>query len=130
MNNTTRAGLALVFCIAVCQEAAAGSWNSVGAAPNAPGLGCTATLLLNGKVLVAGGASDGNGAELYDPTTGNWTATGQMATNRYDHTATLLPNGRVLVAGGYMGGGGNALASAELYDPVTGTWTNTGSLNF
>lgn len=86
----------------------------------------TATLLNNGKVLVAGGL-DNNGAvadaELYDPTTGGWTTTGQLKVARSAHTATLLPNGQVLVAGG--GGGGGALTSAELYDPQTGTWTRT-----
>ena len=91
----------------------------------------TATLLPNGKVLVAGGDNYGPpaSAELYDPATGTWTATGSLATARSYHTATLLPNGKVLVAGGY---GGNyppgALASAELYDPATETWTATGSL--
>src|SRR5947207_14649143 len=66
----------------------------------------TATLLPNGKVLVAGG--DGNGhsqesAELYDPASGTWTATGSLSAASTDHTATLLPNGKVLVAGGVNG---------------------------
>jgi len=91
----------------------------------------TATLLPNGKVLVAGGVNSGNAlvsAELYDPASGTWTATGSLATARYFHTETLLPNGKVLVAGGFDSSGSNALASAELYDPASGTWTATGSL--
>src|SRR5437868_7051110 len=86
--------------------------------------GHTATLLPNGKVLVAGG-QNGNSiltsAELYDPASGTWSATGSLATARAFHTATLLPNGKVLVAGG----GNN---SAELYDPASGTWSATGNL--
>jgi galactose oxidase-like protein len=89
----------------------------------------TATLLQDGKVLVAGGHHT-NGdvlaaAELYDPGTGRWTATGTMIEGRWSHTATLLQNGQVLVAGG---NGGDTLASAELYDPATGTWTATASM--
>ena len=89
----------------------------------------TATLLPNGKVLVAGGRSGGStlaSAELYDPATGTWSATGVLATARYYHTATLLPNGKVLVAGGENQG--DDLATAELYDPATGTWSATGAL--
>src|SRR6476620_8772076 len=62
-----------------------------------------ATLLSNGKVLVAGGEKDIgalSGAELYDQATGTWSATGSLATARFHHTATLLPNGKVLVVGG------------------------------
>src|SRR5262245_15214880 len=60
----------------------------------------TATLLPNGKVLVAGGFDLGTRAELYDPATDTWTMTGSLRTARTMHTATLLPNGKVLVAGG------------------------------
>ena len=66
-------------------------------------------MLPNGKVLVAGGYNDVGiltSAELYDPASGTWTATGSLTTARQLHTATLLPNGKVLVAGGYNGFGG------------------------
>jgi galactose oxidase-like protein len=90
----------------------------------------TATLLLDGRVLVVG-ASDADGApasaELYDPRTGSWTATGDMSRGRAEHTATLLPDGRVLVAGGGDSGTGRT-NTAELYDPSTGTWTATGDM--
>ena len=93
----------------------------------------TATLLSNGMVLVVGGSStDGReiglgSAELYDPITGTWAATGDMTQARSAHAATLLSDGRVLVAGGFesagLAGGYDRLRSAEIYDPVTGTWT-------
>jgi WD40 repeat protein len=89
----------------------------------------TATLLLDGRVLVAGGAGDLASAELYDPGTGRWTATGSMAHGRSAQTATRLQDGRVLVAGGSINPAGDQLASAELYDPAAGRWTATGSLN-
>ncbi|PYI69212.1 MAG: hypothetical protein DMF07_00060, partial [Verrucomicrobia bacterium] len=67
-------------------------------------------------------------AELYDPASGTWTATGSLNRARNMHTATLLQNGIVLVAGGVDS---NIIisATAELYDPASGTWTFTGSLN-
>ena len=89
----------------------------------------TATLLRNGKVLVAGGGVAGEigTAEIYDPATGSWSTTGSLVRPRAFHTATLLPNGKVLIAGGTANSGG-AQASAELYDPATGTWSLTGSM--
>jgi WD40 repeat protein len=94
--------------------------------------GHSAILLPNGKVLVVGGRTGFPSgiilasAELYDPESGTWTATGSLGGTRWIHTATLLPSGKVLVAGGQ--GSGGYLASAELYDPESGTWTATGSL--
>ena len=88
----------------------------------------TATLLRNGKVLVAGGTG-GISAELYDPATGSWSSTGSLNIGRRSHTATLLPNGKVLVAGGHGPHFGPRLSSAELYDPATGSWSTTASLN-
>lgn len=91
-------------------------------------VGHTATLLPNGKVLVAGGADlfSGSGsvasAELYDPVAGTWSLTGSLSVPRFGHTATLLPNGMVLVAGG-------GSAATELYDPVAGTWSSTSSMS-
>jgi hypothetical protein len=78
----------------------------------------TATLLPNGKVLVAGGvgstASPVPTAELYDPVTGLWVLLDPMSIARSKHTATLLPTGSVLVAGGTSG---SVSPTAELYDP-------------
>jgi WD40 repeat protein len=113
-----------------------GMWNLTGPL-NTARYSHTATLLPNGKVLVAGGAIDNSSnatatAELYDPDTGMWTTTMDMGmgNEREDHTATLLPNGKVLVAGGSPDGS-SYLNTAELYDPAglpNGTWTATGSL--
>ena len=103
-----------------------------------------------GKVLVVGGAaaqdSGSSGtevtasAELYDPATQTWYATGSLAAARTAHTASLLHGtpceaasppawcGKVLVAGGEQAGTTTELATAELFDPATGLWSPTGSL--
>ena len=117
--------------VAELYDPASGTWSRTG--DLATGRGShTATLLLNGKVLVAGGESIFSvaSAELYDPASGTWTGTGSLADARYSHTAMLLDNGKVLVAGGtnFSDSSHSYLASAELYDPQSGSWTTTGSL--
>jgi len=93
----------------------------------------TATLLPNGKVLIAGGMEQNgvwlDSAELYDPAKGRFSAIGKMSARRAGATATLLPNGKVLIAGG-NDGSGKSLASAEIYDPDTNTFSATGNLSF
>jgi Putative zinc-finger/FecR protein/Galactose oxidase, central domain len=90
----------------------------------------TATLLPDGKVLIAGGG-DRNvvfaSAELFDPNTGSFSQTGSMTTPRSAHEATLLTDGKVLITGG-MGEHFDVLASAELYDPATRRFTPTGGM--
>ncbi len=85
----------------------------------------TATLLVNGKVLIAGGVQFSSlaSSELYDVSAQTWTATtGSLGTARRGHSATRLTNGTVLVAGG---DGSPALGTCELYNPTTQTWSAT-----
>jgi hypothetical protein len=102
-----------------------------------PREGHTSTLLSSGKVLITGGCNNAvsgeivcdnflSTAEIFDPATGLFTATGSMTTARRGHTAVLLPNGKVLLAGGTDGK--NTLSTAELYDPEKGIFTSTGSM--
>jgi hypothetical protein len=86
-------------------------------------LWASATLLEDGRVLVAGGedatvtgSKELASAEIYDPSTGEWTATNSMNEAHSGHSATLL-NGRPLLVGRY---------SAEIYDPYTETWSSAG----
>ncbi len=133
---------ASVLSSAEIYNPATNSWSSTGTMSTAR-YQHTASLLGNGEVLVAGG-NDINGtcscttfvssADLYNPATNIFTATGALNVARYAHTATVLQDGTVLVVGGFGGptstlqSGGAALASAEIYNPATGTWALTGSM--
>jgi hypothetical protein len=94
-----------------------------------PRTGFSATLLPDGKVLIAGGCCDQplvypTTAELYDPSTRTFSRTGDMINGREQHTATLLSNGQVLIAGGLVND--TWVTPSELYDPGTGTFSVVG----
>lgn len=116
-------------------DPAIGTWTQTGSMNVARKGSHTATLLADGRVLVAGGTKKSNpntvlaSAELYDPATAKWTMTNPMNVARYGHTAVLLANGLVLVAGG-EDASANWLFSAELYNPANGKWTMTGSMPY
>jgi len=85
----------------------------------------TATLLLDGRVLIAGGGVAS--AELYDPTSQTFTVTSSMTLAQGARSATLLANSKLPNHGKVlMAGGGDLIA--ELYDPTAGTFTATGSM--
>jgi hypothetical protein len=115
----------LVLCAGVLKANSFSTTGSMSAARD----GQTTTVLLNGKVLVAGGWNGSTllaTAELYNPATGTWTNTGSFTTARAGHQATLLRNGKVLLSGGQNGS--TSISTCYLYDPGTGTWSATGSM--
>ena len=132
--------ISLIFCVAACCAIAAvalrvsvpsarpaSQGGSVAAIAQMlePRSGHSATLLPDGKVLIAGGMRRNQdfykSAELYDPTTGKFQPTGEMNHRRVGHVAVLLRSGKVLIAGGWIGHG--TTDSAELYDPASGKFT-------
>jgi hypothetical protein len=93
--------------------------------------GNTLTVLEDSTVLVAGGYDSSgqslSGAEIYNSSTGAFSATGSLNSPRSLHTATLLNDGTVLIVGGFANG--SALASAEIYLPTANTFLTVGNLN-
>ncbi len=97
----------------------------------------TAQLLNDGRVLVAGGRGANNvppaggDAQIYDPQTNTWTATGPMVKPHQFSDSVRLPDGRVLVAGGVLPDPSTPRPSAcaEIYDPASNTWTAAANLS-
>jgi hypothetical protein len=90
-----------------------------------PRAGHSGTLLLDGRVLVAGGESNDveesgkrESAEIWNPATGRWTLTAPMACARREHSAMSLSDGRVLVFSLEFG----CSVAAEVWSPATGRW--------
>ena len=84
--------------------------------------GHTATVLADGKILVAGGEASGS-AEIFDPISQSFSlVSGNLNTPRQYHSAVLLNNGKVLIAGGVVGTN-TVLSSAEIFDPQTQMFT-------
>jgi hypothetical protein len=108
-------------------DPASGTWTPTGSMGEAR-YGHTATLLRDGRVLVAGGLNTSLGgingplatAELYDSSSASWSPTANLVEARGGATATTLSDGTVLVAGGFDING-TALTTAELYDPGSGS---------
>ncbi|HVE47443.1 MAG TPA: kelch repeat-containing protein [Acidimicrobiales bacterium] len=114
-----------------------GMWSSTGAMATGRS-DHTATLLLNGKVLVAGGtagdsraAIDTPTAEIYDPVLRTWSNTGSLASPRSSHSASPISGGRVLVAGGRNNNSESSfeLQSVEIFDSATNSWAAAASLS-
>lgn len=100
-----------------------------------PRSGHGGAVLPDGRVIVIGGNARGDtgtvlaSAEVYDPGTGTWSATGHMSVRRHKLAVVALADGRVLVLGGSNEQDAfGQYRSAEIYDPATGSFTSTGDM--
>jgi hypothetical protein len=112
-----------------------GVWVAMGSMATSRDGSTAVVRLLNGQVLVAGGTGANNeadltSAELYDPNSGTWSATGKMLKPHgcCGFPATLLRDGKVLVSDVDDPTVYDGIPGAEVYDPATGTWSSTGTL--
>src|SRR5215467_2550097 len=97
--NSTRFRALFFFTLTVCGLGhAAPEWTGNSAPLSTPRGQHSATVLSDGKVLIAGGETGNNAiasAERYDPARNAWTDAGTLKTARYQHAATLLTTGKV-----------------------------------
>jgi hypothetical protein len=84
---------------------------------------CSGTAVLpHGRPLIVGGTGDysfrgDNRASFFDPATGAFNQSQNMADGRWYATATTLGDGRVMAIGGLGGSGGTNL-KVEIFDPA------------
>lgn len=124
LNPSSGGGEPLV--VAERYDPVASTWTKVAPPSRARYAGHTATLLVDGRVLVLGGLVGGSAAELYNPTTDTWTIAAPLTLPRSNHTATRLPDGRVLVVGGLereVARTVPAVADVAIYDPTLDRWS-------
>ena len=114
-----------IFNSAELYDPVTATWSSTANTMIYPQADHTATLLADGRVLVAGGGV----SELFDPANNTWTASENMIADRAYHTAVLLGSGNVLVMAGLENRSPySRLSSCEIYDVSNGSWMQTGSM--
>jgi hypothetical protein len=141
-SNSIFNGTPIPIAPAELYDPKTGEWSTTGSLVT-PRQDHAAVLLTNGQVLVAGGRDWNSSlfglysigsAELYNPATGTWQATGSMHESRDHFAAELLGDGTVLVAGGTLSSNNGTnntytyLATAEIYNPATGEWTSIANM--